>query len=145
MLKHLLDHIMSSNTYLNTEVNICRSLHSYKFVKAYNYLYIVVVRLYPYANLSPGHFRKRSIFAAGRGYCGGRRGGCFNGRSHCRGRVGRGGQGRKGNSQGGCVGGGSTHENGIDISDVTSYFEDSEWAAISNDTSKRITEYMIHI
>ena len=39
------------------------------------------------------------------------------------------------------MGGGSVvHENGIDIPDVTRYFEDSEWAALSNDTRKSITE-----
>ena len=32
------------------------------------------------------------------------------------------------------------HENGIDISYVICYFEDSEWAALSNYTRKRITE-----
>ena len=37
------------------------------------------------------------------------------------------------------AGGSCAHENGIYISDFTRYSEDSEWAALSNDTSKRIT------
>ena len=125
---------------MKTEVNICRSSHSYTFVKAYTYLSTVIVRIYPYANPSSGRFRKRSIYTAISGDRGGGRGGRFNVIVHDIGRGGRGGRGIVGYVQGGCGGGRGAHENGIDISDITRYFEDSEWAALSNDTSKRITE-----
>ena len=69
MVKNLLDHIMSPNTDFKTEVNICRSSHSYTFVKASTYLSTVVAIIYPYARPSSGRFRKRSIYAAGRGDC----------------------------------------------------------------------------
>ena len=52
MSEHLLDQIMSPNTELNTGVKIFRSSHSSTFVKASNYLFTVVARLYPSANLS---------------------------------------------------------------------------------------------
>ena len=91
MVKHLIYQIVSPNTDLNTEVNICRSSKSSKFFKASTYLSTVVTRLYPYANPSSGRFRKRSIYAAGHGDRGGGRGGRFNGRGLNRGRVGRGG------------------------------------------------------
>ena len=86
----------------------------------------VVARIYPYANPSQGPFKNLSIYDAG---CGGRgdgRGRRFNNRGCGRGREVRGGKGRRGNVQGGCVGGSGAHENGIDISDVTRYFEYSE-------------------
>ena len=38
MVKHILDHIMSPNTYLKIEVNICRSSHSSTIVKASVYI-----------------------------------------------------------------------------------------------------------
>ena len=49
MFGHLLDHIMSRNKELKTEVNICRSSHSSKFVKASTYLHrrVLPVLLYP--------------------------------------------------------------------------------------------------
>ena len=65
MVDNLLDQIMSPNTELKTEVNICRSSHSSKFFKAPTYLSTVVARIYPYANPSSCRFRKRSIYAAG--------------------------------------------------------------------------------
>ena len=40
-------------------------------------------------------------------------------------------------------GGRGASKNGIYISDVTCYFEDSEWAALSNDTRKSITEEQV--
>ena len=91
MVEHILDQIISPNTELNTEVNICRSSHSSTFFKVSTYLSTVVARLYPSANPSSGRFRKRSIYDAGRGNRGGGRGGCFNGRGCGRGRGGRSG------------------------------------------------------
>ena len=117
---------MSPNTELNTEVYICRSSHSSTFVKASTYLSTVVAILYPYANPSSGRFRKRSIYSDGRGDRGGGRGGRFNGIVCGRARGGRGGQGRGGYVRGGRGGGSGAHENLIEISDVTRYFEDSE-------------------
>ena len=58
---------MSPNTEFNTEVNLYRSSHSSTFVKSSTYLSTVVVRIYPSANSSPGRFRKRNIYATGRG------------------------------------------------------------------------------
>ena len=73
MFEHLLDHIMSPNTELKTEVNICSSSHSSSFVKAYTDLFIVAERLYPPSKPSLGRFRKRIIYATGRRYHGGGR------------------------------------------------------------------------
>ena len=67
------------------------------------------------------------------------RGGSFNGISHIRVCGGRLGRGRRVQVQGGRVGGRGALENGIDISDVTCYFEDPDWASLSNDTRKIIT------
>ena len=100
----------------------------------------MVARLYPSSNPSSGRFRNFIIYAAGRGDRGGGRGGRLNGRGCGRGRVGIGGRGRGGNVQGGRGGSSSAHENGIYISDVTRYYDDSEWAALLNNTRKRITE-----
>ena len=125
MVKHLLDQIMSPSTQLKAEVNICRSSHSSTFVKASTHLYTVVARLCTYVNPSSGRFRKRSIYDDGRGDRVGGRGGRFNCIGPGRGRGGRGGRGRGGHPQVGCGGGSGAHENGIDISDVTRYFEDS--------------------
>ena len=94
MVEHLLDHIMSPNTELNTEVTIFRSPHSSTFVKASTYLSTVVTRLYPYSNPSSGRFINRSIYAAGRGDLGSGRCGLFNIRGHGRGRGGRCGRAR---------------------------------------------------
>ena len=140
MFEHLLDQIMSPNTELKKEVKICRSSQSSTFVKASTYLSTVVARLYPSDNPSSKRFRKRIIYAAGRGDRGVKRGGNVNDRGCGIGRGGRGVQGRVVHVQVVCGGGSSAHENGIDISDFTPYFEDSEWAALSNDTTKRITE-----
>ena len=65
--------------------------------------------LYSYANLSSGCFRKRSVYAAGCGDCGGGRGGRFNGRGRGRGNVVRDGRGRGGHVQGGRGGGRGAH------------------------------------
>ena len=100
----------------------------------------MVARLYSYANLSSCRSRKRSTYSAGHGDRGGGIGGSFNVRGSGRESGGRGGRVRGGHVQGGCGGGSGAHENGIDISDVTYYFEDSEWAILSKDTSKSITE-----
>ena len=70
------------------------------------------------------------MYATGRGYRGSGRGGRFNVRGHGRGHGGRCGRGIGGRDQGGCGGGSVAHQNGIYISDVTRYFEDSEWDAI---------------
>ena len=78
MVEHLLDQIMSPDTYLKIEVNICRSSHSSTFVKSSTYLPTVFVRLYPSANTSSGRFRKLSIYYDGRGDRGGGGGGIFN-------------------------------------------------------------------
>ena len=61
MFNHLLDHIMSPNTEVRTEVNICRSSHSSTFVKSSTYLSTVVAIIYPSANTSPGLF-KSAVF-----------------------------------------------------------------------------------
>ena len=116
MVDNLLDHIMSPNTELKTEVNIFSSSHSPTFVKASTYLSTVVAILYPYSNLSSGRFRKRSIYAAGCGDRGGRRDGRFNDRILGRGNGGISGKGIGGNVQGDIGGRSGTHENGIDIS-----------------------------
>ena len=100
----------------------------------------MVARIYSSANPSSGRFRNRSIYATGRGYCDCVIGGQFNGRVCGRGRGGRSEQGRGVQAQGCCVGYSGAHENGIDILDVPCYFEDSEWAVLSNYTKKRITE-----
>ena len=94
MVDILLDQIMSSNTELKKEVNIFRLSHSSIFFKAYTYLSTVVARIYPYDNPSSSRFRKRSIYAAGRGYPGGGIVGRFNDRVSGRGSVGRDGRGR---------------------------------------------------
>ena len=104
----------------------------------------VVARIYTYINPSSGCLGKRIIYAAGRGDRGGGRGGRFNGRGRGIGRGGRGGRGRGGHDQGGCGEFSGAHEIGIDISYVTCYFEDPEWAAILNKTRKRTTEEPIH-
>ena len=96
MVEHILDHIISSNTDFNIEVSICRSSNLSTFVKQSTYLYIAVARFYPSANSSSGRFRNRSIYAAGRGDRGVRRGGCFNVRGRGRGHGGRCGQIRGG-------------------------------------------------
>ena len=140
MVKHLLDQIMSPNKELKTEVNICRSSQLSKFFKASTYLSTVIARLYPSANPSSGCFRKRSIYAVVRGDRGRGRGGSFSGRCRGRGRGVIGGWVRRGHVQGARGWGSGAHENGIDISDFTCFFEDSEWAALSNDTRKKITE-----
>ena len=104
------------------------------------YLSTVVSRIYPSANPSLCRFIKRSIYAAGCGDHGGGRGGHFNGRGCGRGRGERCGRGRGVNIQGGHGGDSGAHENRIDISDDTCYFENSEWAKLSNDTGTSITE-----
>ena len=91
MVDHLLDQIMSPNTELKTEVNICRLSHSSTFVKVSTYLSTVVAIIHLSDNLSSGRFIKRSIYAAGRGDRGGGIGGLFNGIVHGRGFGGRGG------------------------------------------------------
>ena len=50
MVKHLLNHIISLNTELKTELIICRSSHLSTFVKASTYLSTVIKKLYPSAN-----------------------------------------------------------------------------------------------
>ena len=131
MIKHLLDQIMSPDSELKTEVNICRSSHFSKFVKVSTYLSTEVARLYPYANGSSGCFGKLTIYATARGDRGSGRSVSFNGRVRGRGRGGRSGQVRVGHSRGGFGGGTGVSENGIDISDFNRYFEDLEWAALS--------------
>ena len=121
MVEHLLDPIMSPNTELKTEVNICRSSHWSTFFKASTYLSTVVTRLYPSVNSSSVCFRERSIYASGHGYRGGGRGGRFYGRGRVIGRGGRVVQGRGVNVQVGRGGGSGAPENGIYISDVTRY------------------------
>ena len=111
MVEHILDQIMSPNTELKTEVKICKSSHSSTFVKSSTYLSTVVARLYPSANPSSGRLRKRSIYAAGRGDRGGKRGGSLNVRGHYRGRGGRCGRGIGGHVQLGGGGGSGAHEN----------------------------------
>ena len=140
VFENLLDQIMSPNIELKTEVNICSSSHLSTFVKSSTYLYTVVSIIYPYANPSSGRFRKRVLYATGCGDLGSRRGERFNGRGRSRGRGWRGGRGRGGHVWGGRGVSSSAYENGIDISYFTRYFEDSEWAILSNDTRKRITE-----
>ena len=50
VVDHLLNQIMSPNTELKPEVNICRSSHLSTFLKSPTYLSTVVSRLYPSAN-----------------------------------------------------------------------------------------------
>ena len=100
--------IEAPNIDFKAEVKICMSSHSSTFFKASTYLSKLVERLYPPANPSSGCFRKRSSYTAVRGDRGGRRGG----------------RGRGEHIQGDFVGGSGAHENGIDISYVTRYFED---------------------
>ena len=140
MVEHPLDHIASPNTELNKEFNICRSPPSSTFFKSSSHLSTMVAILYSSANPSLGRFRKRSIYAACRGDRGEGRGGSFNVRSRGRRRGGRVGQFRGGHVRGGRGGVSGANDNGIDISDVTRYFEDLEGAALSNDTGKRIIE-----
>ena len=45
MVEYILEHIMSPNIELKTEVNIYRLPNLYKFFKSSTYLYIVVARL----------------------------------------------------------------------------------------------------
>ena len=85
MVEHILDQIMSQNKELKAIFNIFRSAHLSKFVKESTYLSTVIARLYPSANPSSRRFRKRSIYSAGRGDRGVRRGGRFNGRGCSRG------------------------------------------------------------
>ena len=85
----------------------------------------MVARLYPSDNPSSGCFRKRSIYAASHGDHGSRRGGSFNGQGRGRGCGRRIGRGRGRHFQGGHVGGSGAHENGIEISYVTHYFDGS--------------------
>ena len=109
MVKHLIDQIMSPNIELKTKVNICRSSHSYTFFKASTNLSTVLSRLYTSANPSSGRFRKRIIYADGRGDRGSGRGRFFNGRGRGIGREVRSGKCIGGHVQGGCVGGRSAH------------------------------------
>ena len=140
MVYHLLDQSMSPNIDFKTEVNIYRSPHSSKLVKSSTCLYTLFARLYPTTNLLSGRFVKRGIYTTGRGDRGSRRGGCFNVLGNGRGRGGRCGQLRVVHVQGGCRGVSSTYEFFIDISEVSRYFEDAEWAVISKKTIKMITE-----
>ena len=94
MVENIIYQIMSPITELKTEVNICRLSHSYTFVNDYTYLYTVVTRLNPSTNPSSGCFRKRGIYATGRGDRGSERGGNFNGQGRDRGCGGRGGRGK---------------------------------------------------
>ena len=86
----------------------------------------MVSRLYPSANPSSVRFRNISIYDAGHGDRGGRRGVRFNVRGRGRQRGGISRRVRGGHVQGGRGGGSGAHKNGIEISDVTRYFEDSE-------------------
>ena len=90
-----------------------------QFFKASKYLYTVVETIYPTTNSSPGGFRKRSIYAPGRGDRGSGRGICFNVQGRGRGHGIRDGQGRGGHDKGGRGVGSDVYENGIEISDVT--------------------------
>ena len=90
MVKHILDQIMSPSTDLKTEVNIFRSSQSSIFFKASTYLSTVVAKLYTSDNPSSGCFRKRIMYAAGRGDRGDGRGESFNLRGCVRGLGGRG-------------------------------------------------------
>ena len=140
MVYHLLDQIMSPNIKLKIQVKIYRLSHSTTFVKASTDISMAVARFYPSTNPSFRGFRKSGVYPTGRGYCSSVRGGRFNVRGHGRGRGGRGGRGI-----GGHGGGSGANENGIDISYVTRYFEDSELDVILNDTIKMITEYPVRI
>ena len=62
-----MDQITSPNTELKIEFKICRSSHSYTFVKATTYLSTVVVRLYRSNNLFSGRFRKLIIYDTDQG------------------------------------------------------------------------------
>ena len=94
VIDHLLYQIISPDTELKTEVNICRSSHSLTFFKSSTYLSTVIARLYLYAKPSSGRFKKRSIYDDGHGDCGDGRGESFNGRGRGRGHGEIGGRGR---------------------------------------------------
>ena len=52
VIDNLLKKLMSPHTELNAEVSMCRLSSTHTFVKAYMYLSIVVVILYPFNNPS---------------------------------------------------------------------------------------------
>ena len=91
MVEHIIDQIMSPNTYLNTEVTICRSSHFSIFVKSSTYLSTVGSILYPSTNPSSRRFRNRNIYVNGHGDCDIGSGGRFCGRDIRRRLGGRGG------------------------------------------------------
>ena len=100
----------------------------------------MVVRLYSPNNPSSGHFIKRNIYATVRVDHGSIKGGLFNGQGRGIGFERRGGKLQGGHSvRGGCGSGRSTYENGVYISYIICYFEDEEWAALSNESRRRIT------
>ena len=101
---------------------------------------MVIEILYPYNNPSSGRFRKRGIYATDRGDRGSGRGGRLNGQGHGSGRVWRSGKVRVGHGRVDYGGVSGAYENGIDISNVTRYFEDEKWSEISKETRKRLIE-----
>ena len=140
MMENFLDQIMSPNTVLKTEFNIFRLSHPSTFVNASIYLSTVVARIYSTTNLLSGHFRKSGIYCNGRGDHSSEIVGHFNGRGWGIGRGARGREVRGVHGQGGHGGGSSAYENGIDIADVTRYFEYADWDTISNKTRERIAD-----
>ena len=76
--ENLLDQIMSPNTELNIEFNICSLSHSSTFVKVSTYIYTVVSRIHPSTNPSSGRFRKCGIYATDCGKLGSEIGVSFN-------------------------------------------------------------------
>ena len=127
------------------EVNIWRSYHSYSFVQASTYLSTVITRLYQPINPSSDRFRKTIIYTTFQGGCVSGRGGQFGGYGHVRGYVDRVRHGRGGHSsQVGHIGWNGTKKNGINISDVTRYFDDEEWYKLSHEMRGGIIEDPVH-
>ena len=140
----LLNNINCPNAELKTEINICRSQHADTFENASTYIATQISRIFPEYQPSSGRYAKGG--RGYRGYSGGRNISAFGrGRGRFQGRGGRGnrgGRGARGYGRGGRGGRGGrpTIENGIDISDPTRWYDESEFSALSHETRKRILE-----
>ena len=140
----LLNNINNPNTELKTEINICRSQYADTFENASTYLATQISRIFPEYQPTSGRYARGG--RGYRGYGGGRNVSAFGrGRGRFQGRGGRGnrgGRGGRGYGRGGRGGRGNraTLENGIDISDPTRWYDESEFSALSHETRKRILE-----
>ena len=127
-VKMLMDKIQCSNQELKSEVILCRSTNN-NFSDATTYLQTAVTRIFPNFQPTSNKYgkRRREIHFAERGRGGRGRGG----QGGPRGRGGR-GPGRKPNG---------TIENRVDISDVTRWYSDIEFAKHSHDTRAYILNH----